>query len=167
MGHLAFLCGGKTVLRLKKDALLTGLRLMPPCIALGLSVFVMQASESIISMCFNTSLLRYGGDIAVGAMTILSSVMQFAMLPLQGMAQGAQPITSYNFGAENTARVRESFRLLLKVCVVYSVALWALVMLFPQHISPACSPRIRSLSGLPQARFDASTAARCSSSESR
>ena len=81
---ISFLCGGKTVLRLKKENLLPGLRLMPPCIALGLSVFVMQASESVISMCFNTSLLRYGGDIAVGAMTILSSVMQFAMLPLQG-----------------------------------------------------------------------------------
>lgn len=130
---ISFLCGSKTVLRLKKENLLPGLRLMPPCIALGLSVFVMQASESVISMCFNTSLLRYGGDIAVGAMTILSSVMQFAMLPLQGVAQGAQPITSYNFGAGNSARVRESFRLLLTVCLVYSVALWGLVMLFP-HI---------------------------------
>ena len=129
---ISFLCGSKTVLRLKKENLLPGLRLMPPCIALGLSVFVMQASESVISMCFNTSLLRYGGDIAVGAMTILSSVMQFAMLPLQGVAQGAQPITSYNFGAGNSARVRESFRLLLTVCLVYSVALWGLVMLFPR-----------------------------------
>ena len=110
---ISFLCGSKTVLRLKKENLLPGLRLMPPCIALGLSVFVMQASESVISMCFNTSLLRYGGDIAVGAMTILSSVMQFAMLPLQGVAQGAQPITSYNFGAGNSARVRESFRLFI------------------------------------------------------
>lgn len=129
---ISFLCGSKTVLRLKKENLLPGLRLTPPCIALGLSVFVMQASESVISMCFNTSLLRYGGDIAVGAMTILSSVMQFAMLPLQGVAQGAQPITSYNFGAGNSARVRESFRLLLTVCLVYSVALWGLVMLFPR-----------------------------------
>lgn len=129
---ISFLCGSKTVLRLKKENLLPGLRLTPPCIALGLSVFVMQASESVISMCFNTSLLCYGGDIAVGAMTILSSVMQFAMLPLQGVAQGAQPITSYNFGAGNSARVRESFRLLLTVCLVYSVALWGLVMLFPR-----------------------------------
>ena len=128
---ISFLSGKKTVLRKKSD-LLPGLRLMPPCIALGLSVFVMQASESVISMCFNTSLLSYGGDIAVGAMTILMSVMQFAMLPLQGIAQGSQPITSYNFGAKNAARVRESFRLLLKVCVIYSVTLWALVMLFPQ-----------------------------------
>lgn len=127
-----FLTGDKTLLRLRRENLLAGLRLMPPCIALGLSVFVMQASESVISICFNSSLLRYGGDLAVGAMTILTSVMQFAMLPLQGIAQGAQPITSYNFGAGNAARVKESFRLLLTVCIIYSVALWALVMLFPQ-----------------------------------
>ena len=128
---ISFLCGSKTVLRLKKENLLPGLRLMPPCIALGLSVFVMQASESVISVCFNASLLKYGGDIAVGAMTILTSVMQFAMLPLQGIGQGAQPITSYNFGAKNTNRVRETFRLLLKVCLIYSVSLWLLIELFP------------------------------------
>ena len=91
----------------------------------------MQASESVISVCFNASLLKYGGDIAVGAMTILTSVMQFAMLPLQGIGQGAQPITSYNFGAKNTDRVRETFRLLLKVCLIYSVSLWLLIELFP------------------------------------
>ena len=82
-------------------------------------------------MCFNASLLKYGGDIAVGAMTILTSVMQFAMLPLQGIGQGAQPITSYNFGAKNTDRVRETFHLLLKVCLIYSVSLWLLIELFP------------------------------------
>lgn len=73
----------------------------------------MQASESVISVCFNTSLLKYGGDIAVGAMTILTSVMQFAMLPLQGLAQGAQPILSYNYGAKSAGRVRKAFQLLL------------------------------------------------------
>lgn len=129
---ISFLTGKKTILKLRHENLVSGLRLVPPCIALGLSVFVMQASESVISVCFNSSLLRYGGDIAVGAMTILTSVMQFAMLPLQGIAQGAQPITSYNFGAGNAARVKESFFLLLKVCVIYAGVLWALVMLFPQ-----------------------------------
>ena len=69
----------------------------------------MQASESIVTVCFNSSLLRYGGDIAVGAMTILTSVMQFAMLPLQGIAQGAQPISSYNYGAKNTNQCKENF----------------------------------------------------------
>ena len=129
---LSFLTGSKTVLKIKKENFLTGLRFLPPCIALGMSAFVMQGSESVISLCFNSSLLQYGGDLAVGAMTILTSTMQFAMLPLQGVAQGAQPITSYNFGAGNSARVRESFRLLLTVCLVYSVALWGLVMLFPR-----------------------------------
>lgn len=129
---IIFLTGKKTMLHLRLSCLREGLSLLPPCLALGLSAFIMQSSESIISMCFNSSLLRYGGDIAVGAMTILTSVMQFAMLPLQGIAQGAQPITSYNYGAGNAARVRESFFLLLKVCVIYSVVLWGCVMLFPK-----------------------------------
>ena len=98
---LSFLSGKKTLLRIKKENIMPGLQLVPPCVALGASMFVMQASESVISVCFNSSLLKYGGDIAVGAMTILTSVMQFAMLPLQGIAQGAQPITSYNYGAKN------------------------------------------------------------------
>ena len=127
-----FLAGNKSVLRLRKENLLPGMKLLPPCIALGMSAFVMQGSESIISLCFNSSLLKYGGDLAVGAMTILSSVMQFAMLPLQGIAQGAQPITSYNFGAKNKGRVKQVFRLLLTVSVIYSVTLWAMVQLFPQ-----------------------------------
>jgi len=92
----------------------------------------MQASESIISVCFNSSLLKYGGDIAVGAMTILTSVMQFAMLPLQGLGQGAQPVLSYNYGAKNRDRVKKAFRLLLTASLCYSTILWAFIMLFPQ-----------------------------------
>ena len=91
----------------------------------------MQASESVLAMCFNSSLLKYGGDIAVGAMTILTSVQQFAMMPLQGIAQGAQPITSYNYGARNSARVKKSFQLLLTVSLTYTVLLWLAVMLAP------------------------------------
>ena len=92
----------------------------------------MQASESVISVCFNSSLLAYGGDLAVGAMTILTSVMQFAMLPLQGLGQGAQPITSYNYGAKNRERVKKSFRLLLTISLVYSVVLWAFILISPR-----------------------------------
>ena len=128
---LVFLCGKKAFLRLRRENLFVSPKLILPCVALGLATFTMQASESVISVCFNASLLKYGGDIAVGAMTILTSVMQFAMLPLQGIGQGAQPITSYNFGAKNTDRVRETFRLLLKVCLIYSVSLWLLIELFP------------------------------------
>ena len=115
-------------------------KLVFPCVALGLATFIMQSSESVISVCFNSSLLKYGGDIAVGAMTILTSVMQFAMLPMQGIAQGAQPISSYNYGAGNVDRVKKTFRLLLCCCVVYSVIIWALVMLFPQIFAGIFTP---------------------------
>lgn len=129
---LSFLFGKKTFLKIKPENLRLHAKIILPCVALGSSLFIMQASESIISVCFNSSLLKYGGDIAVGAMTILTSVMQFAMLPLQGLGQGAQPIMSYNYGAKNNDRVRKIFRLLLKVSFGYSIVLWAIVMLLPQ-----------------------------------
>ena len=137
---ICFLRGKKTLLRLKRENLLVSPKLILPCVALGLAAFIMQSSESMISVCFNSSLLRYGGDVAVGAMTILSSVMQFAMLPLQGIAQGAQPISSYNYGARNADRVRQTFRLLLWVCLVYSMVLWAGIMLFPRGFAGIFTP---------------------------
>jgi len=128
---LAFLSGKKTLLKIRRENLRLQARIILPCIALGAAAFVMQASESVISVCFNSSLLRYGGDIAVGTMTILSSVMQFAMLPMQGVAQGAQPILSYNYGAKNEARVKKAFRLLLITCLTYSLLLWGVITLIP------------------------------------
>ena len=126
-----FLCGKKTQLHLRKKYMRLEAKVIIPCVTLGLATFIMQASESVITVCFNSSLLRYGGDIAVGAMTILTSVMQFAMLPLQGIGQGAQPISSYNYGAKNADRVKKTFRLLLITCLAYSVSLWAAVQLVP------------------------------------
>ena len=128
---LTFLFSDSSVFKIKKQNLKIEPKVIFPCIALGLAPFIMQMSESVISVCFNSSLQKYGGDIAVGAMTILTSVMQFAMLPLQGVAQGAQPITSYNYGAGNKDRVKKSFFLLLKVSLIYSLSLWACIMLFP------------------------------------
>jgi len=128
---LFFLLGKKSLLKIRRINLRLNPNILFPCLALGAASFIMTASESIIAVCYNSSLLRYGGDIAVGAMTILTSLMQFAMLPLQGLGQGAQPIASYNFGAKNADRVRQTFWLLLKVSLVYSAALWACVMLFP------------------------------------
>ncbi len=127
-----FLCGKKTQLHLRKKYMRLESKVIIPCVTLGLATFIMQASESVITVCFNSSLLRYGGDIAVGAMTILTSVMQFAMLPLQGIGQGAQPISSYNYGAKNADRVKKTFRLLLITCLAYSVSLWAAVQLVPR-----------------------------------
>lgn len=129
---IAFLCSKRSRLRIQRKNIRLQRKIILPCIALGTAAFIMQASESVISICFNSSLLEYGGDIAVGAMTIMVSVMQFAMLPLQGIAQGAQPITSYNYGAKNAVRVKKTFRLLLITCMTYSVTLWAAIMLFPK-----------------------------------
>ena len=129
---LLFLFGKKTVLKIRVKNMGLQKKIIFPSIALGLATFIMQASESVISVCFNSSLLKYGGDIAVGAMTILTSVMQFAMLPLQGLGQGAQPIISYNYGAKNVKRVKNAFWLLLKVSLSYAVLLWAFIMIFPQ-----------------------------------
>ena len=126
-----FLCSKRSTLRLKLKNLRIVPKILLPCLFLGVSPFIMQITESVLSVCFNTSLLKYGGDIAVGSMTILSTLMQFCMLPLNGLTQGAQPITSFNFGAQKFTRVRRSFKLLLISCLVYSTLLWALVMLFP------------------------------------
>lgn len=128
---VSFLSGKKTGIKLKKKYFRIDFKVLAPCIGLGVSPFIMQATESVINVCFNSSLLKYGGDLAVGAMTVLATVMQFSMLPLQGLTQGAQPITSYNYGAGNPKRVKQSFSLLLKVCLAYSMILWILIMLMP------------------------------------
>ena len=107
-------------------------KVMAPCVALGVAPFIMQSTESVLVLCFNSSLLKYGGDMAVGAMTILSSIMQFAMLPLQGLTQGGQPIISYNYGARNVERVKKGFKLLLIACLCYSTLMWAAAQLVPQ-----------------------------------
>ncbi len=138
---VSFLSGRKTILRLKLSNFSLAPKLLLPCIALGFAFFIMQASESVISLCFNASLQNYGGDVAVGAMTILTSVMQFAMLPPQGIAQGAQPILSYNYGAKNADRVRSTFKLLLTTCLIYSVSLWVLVESFPKFFVSLFTPQ--------------------------
>lgn len=129
---VVFLSGKKTQLHLLKKYMDLKPKIFLPCVALGLATFIMQASESVVTVCFNSSLLHYGGDIAVGAMTILTSVMQFAMLPLQGIAQCSQPIASYNYGAKNADRVKKTFRLLVITCLTYSTLLWAAVQIIPK-----------------------------------
>jgi Na+-driven multidrug efflux pump len=128
---ICFLSSKKTILHIKRENFPLKLKVILPCLFLGLSPFIMQFTESILFLSFNSSLYKYGGDLAVGAMTILSATMQFSMLPLHGLTQGSQPIISYNYGAKNTDRVKQCFRYLLISCCVYSLALWALIMLFP------------------------------------
>lgn len=134
---LRFLSGKKTVIKIRRRYLRIRREVLLPVMALGISPFVMMSTESLLSVSFNTSLLKYGGDLAVGAMTILSSMMQFAMLPMQGLTQGMQPIVSFNYGAGNAGRVRGAFRLTLLCALAYTTALWAVCMAAPELIAGA------------------------------
>ena len=127
-----FLLGRQTTLRIRKENLRIRPKTVGPCIALGVAPFIMQFTESVLNICFNTSLLKYGGDVAVGAMTILSSVMQMSMLPIQGLTQGAQPIIGFNYGAKKMDRVKKTFRLLLLSCVTFTAVIWLICMMLPQ-----------------------------------
>lgn len=126
-----FLTSKKSYLRLSFKNMKINWKIILPALALGLSPFIMQFTEAVISVCFNASLKKYGSDIAVGAMTILYSLMQFSMMPIMGLAQGAQPVISYNFGAQNATRVREGFRILFVFSVVYAFVLWLFFMICP------------------------------------
>ncbi len=129
---LLFLTGRKTKLRIKPSLMRPSWKVMRPVFALGIAPFIMISTESLVNIVLNTSLQRLGGDIAVGAMTILSSVMMFATMPIQGLTQGAQPIVSYNFGSGDQQRVRKAFLLLLMSCITYSAVMTGLCELFPQ-----------------------------------
>ncbi len=129
---LKFLTGRKTTLRIRKHGMRISPKIMLPVLALGVSPFIMQSTESLLSVALNTSLLKYGGDIAVGAYTVIGSVMQIINLPMQGLFQGAQPITSYNYGAGKLDRVKKSVRLLTTTAVIYGTLFWLALMLVPQ-----------------------------------
>ncbi|MEI0550791.1 MATE family efflux transporter [Brachyspira intermedia] len=128
---LSFMTSKRTVLKLKLKNLKISPNIILPCLALGFSPFIMQFTESILFVSFNTSLLKYGGDLAVGAMTILSSIMQFSFLPIMGLTQGAQPIISYNYGANNLNRVKSAFKILLISCLSFSFLMWFISEFFP------------------------------------
>mgnify|MGYP004461479795 CR=1 FL=1 len=129
---LRFLSGKKTILHLRKENFRLQKDIILPCLALGISTFVMLSTESILSISFTSSLSRYGGDLAVGAMTIITSVSQLATLPLQGICQGGQPIMSYNFGAGNKERVKKAFFTQFTVCIVFTSCFWLIMLLFPK-----------------------------------
>lgn len=128
---LRFLTGNKTILKLKLSNLALDKNIVLPCLGLGISTFVMLSTESILSISFTSSLARFGGDVAVGAMTIITSVNQLVVMPLNGVCQGGQPIISYNYGADNSDRVKKAFFAQFGVCVAYTVVFWCLIMAFP------------------------------------
>jgi putative MATE family efflux protein len=128
---MKFLTGPKTSLKIRKCNLKIKKSIIIPVMLLGVSPFIMQSTESLLNIAFNSSLQKYGGDLAVGSMTILSSLMQMIHLPLVGLTQGAQPITSYNYGAKNNQRVKDTFKLLIKCAFIYTTTAWLLMMVFP------------------------------------
>ena len=132
---LVFLAGKKTNLKLRKRCLKLEKRIILPVMSLGISSFVMIATESLLSISFSSSLARYGGDVAVGAMTVITSVSQLCTLPIQGICQGGQPVMSFNFGAGKKDRVRQAFRFQLLLCGGYSTLFWAAMMLVPGAVA--------------------------------
>ncbi len=129
---LTFLTGKKSMLHIQRRFMKVDFKILLPVMALGVSPFIMSATESAINIAFNMSLSRFGGDVAVGAMTILCSIMQLQFMPVQGLAQGAQPIMSYNYGAGNRERVTKAIKLLLVISFGYTMLFWGAVQLFPQ-----------------------------------
>lgn len=129
---LVFLFGRKSILKIRKEYLVPKFNILLPITALGVSPFIMQATESAVLISLNNQLQIYGGDLAVGAMTIMSSIMQIITLPLLGLSQGAQPIISYNFGAKKIERVKKTFKLLLIFCLAYTITMWGALMIFPE-----------------------------------
>jgi len=128
---MRFLTGKKTILKLQpKNMKLIG-SIILPCLGLGISSFIMVSTESILSISFTSSLARFGGDIAVGAMTFLTSINQLITMPLSGICQGGQPLISYNYGAKKFDRVKEAFFCQFGVCVAYTTVFWLMLMVFP------------------------------------
>lgn len=132
---LRFLTGPKTNLKLRKENMKLDPKIFGPTLALGISPFVMVSTESLLSISFTTSLAKYGGDIAVGAMTIITSINMLVSMPLQGFCQGGQPIMSYNYGAGNVDRVKKAFFMQFGVCVAYAGIFWGLCMLMPNVLA--------------------------------
>ena len=129
---LKFLFGNKSILKIRKKNLKLDKKIIISIVGLGMAPFIMQSTESLVLISLNTQLAKYGGDLAIGAMTIMSSIMQIITMPLMGLTQGAQPIISYNYGAKNPTRVKKAFKILLISCISYSVILWALAMITPE-----------------------------------
>lgn len=129
---LLFLLGKKSVLKIRKQYIVPSLKVVGPILLLGISPFIMQSTESLVIISMNNNLAKYGGDLAIGAMTIMSSIMQIILLLMVGLTQGAQPIISFNYGANKLDRVRKTFKLLLIGCLVYTTIMWSFIMMLPQ-----------------------------------
>ncbi len=128
---VGFLISKKSSLTIKREAMKPDFSVIGSVMALGISPFIMRATESLISIVLNSGLQRYGGDLYVGSLTIMQSVMQMYAAPLGGFTQGVQPIISYNFGAGNFERVKKLYRVMICVCFLFAAGATILVILYP------------------------------------
>ncbi len=131
---VVFLLGKKNLIRVRKKYLRLQRDVSMRIMGLGVSTFIMNLTEAAISAVFNASLSRFGGDIYVTVMTVATSVSQLVFMPLSGFAQGAQPVTGYNYGAKEYGRVKQCFWFLVKASVTYAVLAWLVLMLFPRQL---------------------------------
>ncbi|HIT18833.1 MAG TPA: MATE family efflux transporter [Candidatus Fimivivens faecavium] len=128
---MRFLLSEKSVIRLRRQNMKLDRKIVGSIAALGVSPFLMQSTESLVNVVFNSGLQKYGGDLYVGSMTIMQSVMQLIVVPINGFGQGVQPIISYNYGARLDGRVRQTFRVLITITVSVAAAMCLLVVFFP------------------------------------
>lgn len=128
---VGFLVSRKASLTIRWRAMKPDFSIIGSVMSLGISPFIMRATESLISIVLNSGLQRYGGDVYVGSLTIMQSVMQMYSAPLGGFTQGVQPIISYNFGAGNFERVKKLYRLMIMTCFLFAAGTTLLVMIFP------------------------------------
>lgn len=129
-----FLMGKKTTIKIKPSRMRLKKEYVVGIISLGISPFIMQSTESLLNITLNASLQFYGGDLAVGAMTIIGSISQLGLMPLMGLTQGGQPIISYNYGARNYDRVRKAYHLMIAASFTLSMVIWAIVEFFPEVV---------------------------------
>ncbi len=127
-----FLTGKKTILKIRLKNLKLSRAVVLSVLSLGISPFVMNATECLIQLTFNNGMLKYGSDLHVALMSVLFSLTQLIWMPMQGFSQGAQPIISYNFGAKNMDRVKKAFRVLFAASVIFSVAVIGVIEAFPE-----------------------------------
>ncbi len=128
---VSFLLSKRTGLHIRRKNICPDGKIIGAIAALGISPFVMQSTESLINIVLNSSLRNYGGDLYVGALTIMQSVLQLIVIPVQGFSQGVQPIISYNFGAGKIARVKKTFQTSLSAIWAFGFVFTGIVMLFP------------------------------------
>ena len=122
----------KAVLKIIPSCIRPELRVMGQIFSLGISPFIMRSTESLISIVLNHQLQKFGGDLYVGSLTIMQSVMQLFSAPLNGYTQGVQPIVSYNFGAGKFDRVKTTYRYMIAGSFLISFLTAASAMIFPE-----------------------------------